>query len=208
MSYSDEEILKARQKLEQIEAMRHSKETIEKENKQSIYDDVVKIYDIPVRFKERDILDGKATIYFPEDFVSRTKEQIEEVFFLGFPPQYVFSNDYLYFMTSFNWTNNRISNAQIPDFAKFAKQALDHVGPKSRIMKEKKLIREEGNLAIIEFLANTIDSINYNVMFFASVDGRLVIGSTTFEQKYTDRLLPIAYEMATSFKLTREGEES
>lgn len=208
MGYSDEEILKARKKMEQIEAQRHSKETVEEEIKQSIYDEMVKIYDIPVAFKEREILDGRATIYLPEDFVSRSQEEIEAVYFLGKPPQYVFSNDYLYFMTSLNWTNNLIPNGQIPDFAKFAKQAIDRVGPKSRIMNEKKLIREEGNLAIIEFLANTIESVNYNVMFLSSVEERLLIGSTTFEQKYTERLLPIASEMAMSLKVIREEEVS
>ncbi|MFR4350187.1 MAG: hypothetical protein ACLT3H_00790 [Roseburia sp.] len=206
--FSDELIIKARQNQEKLEEVRHSDEVIEKEVQQSIYDPVVPIFGIPVVFQEFDLLEGKAGMRMPQDFTARSEEEIASVYFLGSKPQYVFSNGYLNFMVAMNWTCNLIADSNIFDFTKFAKQAIERIGPKARILNEEKLKQGESSLAILEFIAQTIDSVNYNVMFFASLEGRLVIGSITFDQKYVKRLGPLTLEMARSFHiLGREKTE-
>ena len=82
-------IIKARQERERIEQARHSDEVVEKELKQSIYDDVVTIFGIPVIFKEFDIMEDKAVIRMPSDFIARSEDEIASVYFLGSKPQYV-----------------------------------------------------------------------------------------------------------------------
>lgn len=79
---------------------------------------------------------------------------------------------------------------------------------KSRILNVEKLKKEAHNLAVLEFIAQTIDSVNYNVMFFTSLEGRLVIGSITFDQRFVKRLRPLTLEMAKSFQLVERKEES
>jgi len=208
MEYSDELIIKARQEREKLEEARHSDEVVNKEIKQSIDDEVVEIFGIPVQFKDFAVLEDKMSIRMPEDFIARSEEEIMSVYFLGTKPQYVFSNGYLNFMIAFNWTNNLIADADIFDFTKFAKQAIERIGPKARILNDEKLQREDGKLSILQFISQTIDSVNYNVMFFASLEGRLVIGSITFDQKYAKRLLPLTMEMAKSFHKTVRKEET
>jgi len=208
MEYSDELIIKARQEREKLEEARHSDEVVNKEIKQSIDDEVVEIFGIPVQFKDFAVLEDKMSIRMPEDFIARSEEEIMSVYFLGTKPQYVFSNGYLNFMIAFNWTNNLIADAAIFDFTKFAKQAIERIGPKARILNEEKLQQEDGKLSILQFISQTIDSVNYNVMFFASLEGRLVIGSITFDQKYAKRLLPLTMEMAKSFHKTVRKEET
>lgn len=206
--FSDELIIKARQEQEKMEEARHSEEVVEQEILQSIYDEVVYIFAIPVVFKDIELLDGKARMRMPEDFTARTEEEIASVYCLGTKPQYVFSNGYLRFMVALNWTSNLIADGNIFDFTRFAKQAIERIGPKSRILNVEKLKKEAHNLAVLEFIAQTIDSVNYNVMFFTSLEGRLVIGSITFDQRFVKRLRPLTLEMAKSFQLVERKEES
>ena len=206
--FSDELIIKARQEQEKMEEARHSEEVVEQEILQSIYDEVVYIFAIPVVFKDIELLDGKARMRMPEDFTARTEEEIASVYCLGTKPQYVFSNGYLRFMVALNWTSNLIADENIFDFTRFAKQAIERIGPKSRILNVEKLKKEAHNLAVLEFIAQTIDSVNYNVMFFTSLEGRLVIGSITFDQRFVKRLRPLTLEMAKSFQLVERKEES
>lgn len=205
--FSDELIIKARQEQEKLEEARHSEEVVEKEVKQSIYDEVVHIFAIPVVFKDMELLEGKARMRMPEDFTARSEEEIASVYCLGTKPQYVFSNGYLRFMVALNWTSNLIFDENIFDFTRFAKQAIERIGPKSRILNVEKQRQEGHNLAIMEFIAQTIDSVNDNVMFFASLEGRLVIGSITFDQKFAKRLRPLTLEMAKSFQLLEKEEK-
>lgn len=207
--FSDELIIKARRKMEEVQKESHSSKVVQQELQQSIYDDVVTIFEVPVIFKEWDIIEDRATIRMPSDFIARTDEEIASVYALGTKPQYVYSNGYLSFMIAFNWTNNLISNDNIHDFTQFASRAIERTGPQCRILNTEKLNRTDCNLAILQFLAQTLDSVNMNVMFFASVEGRLLIGSITFNQKDANRLRPLAVEMAKSFHLNNtEGEQS
>lgn len=207
--YSGELIIKARRKMEETQRESHSEKVVQQELQQSIYDDVVTIFEVPVVFKNWDIIEDRATIRMPSDFIARTDEEIASVYALGTKPQYVYSNGYLGFMIAFNWTTNLISNDNIHDFTQFASRAIERTGPQCRILNTEKLNRPDCNLAILQFLAQTLDSVNMNVMFFASVEGRLLIGSITFNQKDADRLRPLAVEMAKSFHLnnTEEGQD-
>ena len=202
--FNDSVIMKARQERERIEQARHSDEVVEEELKQSIYDDVVTIFGIPVIFKEFDIIEDKAVIRMPSDFIARSEDEIASVYFLGSKPQYVFSNGYLNFMLAFHWTESRIPEDAVFDFLRFAKQAIERIGPKARILEEERLEKDGQKVAILQMIAQTIDSVNYNIMFFTVLEGRLLIGSLTFEQKYRKRLLPLALEIVKSFSIKKE----
>lgn len=206
--FNDSVIMKARQERERIEQARHSDEVVEEELKQSIYDDVVTIFGIPVIFKEFDIMEDKAVIRMPSDFIARSDDEIASVYFLGSKPQYVFSNGYLNFMLAFHWTESRIPEDAVFDFLRFAKQAIERIGPKARILEEERLEKDGQKVAILQMIAQTIDSVNYNIMFFTVLEGRLLIGSLTFEQKYRKRLLPLALEIVKSFSIKKEKEEA
>lgn len=206
--FNDSVIMKARQERERIEQARHSDEVVEEELKQSIYDDVVTIFGIPVIFKEFDIVEDKAVIRMPSDFIARSEDEIASVYFLGSKPQYVFSNGYLNFMLAFHWTESRIPEDAVFDFLRFAKQAIERIGPKARILEEERLEKDGQKTAILQMIAQTIDSVNYNIMFFTVLEGRLLIGSLTFEQKYRKRLLSLALEIVKSFSIKKEKEEA
>ena len=54
-AYSDELIIKARRKMEEAQKESHSEKVVQQELQQSIYDDVVTIFEVPVVFKAQSL---------------------------------------------------------------------------------------------------------------------------------------------------------
>lgn len=204
MIYTDEAILLARQQMEQNEKKRHSEKVIKAELEQSIYDEEVKIFHIPVSFEEMPLLDGKITMRLPGDFTPRTRAEIEQVYFLGNSPQYVYSNSYLDFALALNWTTHQVSEEILFEAAKSIQFMMERVGPKMKKLGEERLERKEGNLVLFKLLTNAIDGVSYMVMFCASVEGRLLLGTISFDQKLSKRLAPLTDEIVKSLRVIRE----
>ncbi|MGN0161109.1 MAG: hypothetical protein ACI4AQ_06960 [Lachnospiraceae bacterium] len=203
MEFTDEAILQMQKQMEEREKERHSEKVIEEELKHSIYDEI-KIFHIPVRFLEMELLDGRITMRLPKDFTPRTKEEIERVYVLGNQPQHVYSNSYLDFALALNWTSHEVTQENLFEAAKTVEYMIDRIGPKSRFIGKEKLEREEGNLVIYKILANAIDGVNYMNMFCASVENRLLLGNLSFDQKFSKRLAPLTDEIVKSLRVRRE----
>lgn len=204
MVYTDEAILLIREQMKQTEKKSHSDEVIEEELKQSIYDKEVKIFRLPVKFTDMELLEGRITMRLPEDFTPRTQEEIARAFFLKDKPQYVYCNPYLDFALTMNWTGHQVSRDTLFEAARDVESVLDRVGPKTQFLGRHQLKREEGNLAICQLLANALDGVTYMAMFFASVEGRLLMGSLSFDQKLSKRLAPLADEIVKSLRIREE----
>ena len=113
MEFRDEDLLKAQKELDEFERARYSAETIQAELKQSIYDGVIKINELPVHFSEREVLDGTATIWMPSDFRTMTQEEIEQNYLWGNRPQCGFGNSYLPFSIVFNHTEHKVDRKSV-----------------------------------------------------------------------------------------------
>lgn len=204
MDYTDEAILLMRKQMEQNEKERHSGKVIKEELEQSIYDEEVKIFHIPVKFEDMELLDGKITMRLPNDFTPRTKEEIERVYFLGNGPQHVYSNAYLDFALALNWTSHQVPEENLFDAARGIKYVMERVGPKMKILGEEKLERPEGNLIIYKILSNALDGVMYMNMFCAIVEDKLLLGTLSFDQKLSKRLAPLTDEIVKSLHVIKE----
>ena len=204
MIYTDEAILQARKQMERNEKERHSEKVIKAELEQSIYDEEVAIFHIPVRFEDKALLDGKVTMRLPGDFTPRTREEIERVYFMGNSPQYVYSNSYLDFALALNWTSHEVPEDLLFDAAKNVRYMMERVGPKMRFLGEEKLDREEGKMVLFKLLANAIDGVSYMNMFCTCVEGRMLMGTLSFDQKLSKRLAPLTDEIVKSLRVTNE----
>ena len=198
MEHYDEEILKAQKKAASVEKARHSAKTVEEERKQSIYDDHIEIFRIPTKFDDLKVLDGHAMIRMPVDFEPRSEAEIKIMFPSGNPPQELYGNSYSYFIIAFNWTNHEMSVEGIPEL-------MERMGPKARVIKSDIKQRENGNMGVMEVVANAYQGVSYSYIFYAILEGRLLIGTVMFDRKYKDRLLPIAEEIVDSFSPVEEG---
>ena len=120
----DETILKQRQAMEEFEKQRFSKETVEEENRQSIFQGSIEINKIPVTFAERRLFDGRAGIWMPEDFEPLPEEAIAAIYLLGNKPELVFANSYLTFSVGFHYTEHEVPNEYMGDFSKITRMIL------------------------------------------------------------------------------------
>lgn len=205
MIFTDEALLMIREQMEKTEEERHSDKVIEAELEHSIYDEEIRIFHIPVKFADLELLEGRITMRLPGDFTQRTKEEIERIYFMGNSPQYVYNNPYLDFALALNWTSHQIDGESLFEAAKGVEYVMDRVGPKTRFMGKEQLRREEGNLAILKMLVNALDGVMYMVMFCACVEGRLLLGTLSFDQKLSKRLVPIMDEIVKSIHVREEG---
>ncbi len=207
MEHFDEEILKARKRAEDADKSRYCPKTVEHEKKQSIYDDFVEIFKIPTKFEEKVVLHGKVRIYMPTDFEARPEEEIKILFPFGNPPQELYGNSYAPFILAFHWTEHPIAEGNIPDLLAFAKQMMERMGPKTRVIQTDIKKRGEGDIGVMEVLANALQGVSYSDIFYTILEGRLMIGTIMFDRKYKDRLLPIAEEIVESFRVVKEDTQ-
>ncbi len=206
MEHMDEQFLKAKRQMEEKEAKRHSDEVIEEELKQSIYDETMNIYGVPVQFVKHELLEGQVSLMMPKDFEALPEEAIAEVYFVGNKPQYMYANDYLYFSVGFNYTTSSIPNEAIGEFGKVAKDIIEKVGPKVKAFKTDKFQVGDFQIATLEFVSQALDQSVYNQMFYASLKGKLLIGFVNFPNKYSKRLKKVADEIIHSVVI-KEVEE-
>lgn len=206
MESVDKKILKQKQMMEEFEKQRFSKEIIEKENQSSIFDGKIDIHKIPVAFAERTLLDDKIAIWMPEDFEEFTQEEIDAVYLLGNKPDVVYGNSYLNFSVGFHYTSNEVPNEYMGDFLKIARMVLEKSGPKVTIYSEK--VRKKGNHTVssMELVSHTITDAIYNVMFYSSLNGKVLIGFINFNYNYLNRYKAIAIEMLESFRFTTDSK--
>ncbi len=204
----DEEIIKQREEMEAFERQRFSKETEEAEKHQSVFDGEILIHKVPVTFAERPLFSDKVSIWMPEDFEAYTPEMIAAVYLLGNKPDMVFGNSYLNFSVGFRYTEHKVPDAFMGDFPKIVRLVLEQSGPKVRILSEKVRKTEKHTISSLELISHTIEDTVYNVMFFCSLDERVLMGFINFSFRFLDRYKPIAEEMLQSFRFLDEEETS
>lgn len=205
MVFTDEALLMIREQMEKTEEERHSDKVIDEELEHSIYEEEIKIFHIPVKFADLELLEGRISMRLPGDFTQRTKEEVARIYFLGNGPQYVYSNPYLDFALAMNWTSHQIDEESLFEAAKGVEYMMDRVGPKTRFMGKEQLRRKEGNLAILKMLVNALDGVMYMIMFCACVEGRLLLGTLSFDQKLSKRLVPVMEEIVKSIQVRGVG---
>lgn len=205
MSYKDEELVTMKKKLVEYNEERYSEENIDKEiAEQSIFNNNITIYDIPVNFGEYLLLNEKISILMPTDFNLLDKDIVEKLYPLGNPPQEVYSNSYIDLNIGFSLTGHIITNDAITDFSQVVKSMLEKTGPNVKFYGDNFIKSDENNIAILEFVSHTIDNIIYNLMFFCSIENKVLIGFINFKIENIKRIKPLAREIITSIKILKE----
>ncbi|MDE5823600.1 MAG: hypothetical protein K2H91_02800 [Lachnospiraceae bacterium] len=207
MGQMDEELLRRREQIEEFERERFSEETIEKEKEQSIFDGNIMVNMVPVTFAERTFLDGRASIWMPEDFTELSPREIAMSYPLGNKPDKVYSNSCLDLATGYMYTQHEVPDEYMGDFPKVVKIALERMGPKVRILSEDMRRTQKHTISSIEMISHTITEAVYNVMYFASLDGRVLMGFINFNYENVERYRSIAQEMLASFRILDAGEQ-
>lgn len=207
MAQMDEELLRRREMREEFERERFSKETVEKEKTQSIFDGTILINMVPVTFTERTFLEDKVAIWMPEDFTELSPREIAMSYPLGNKPDKVYADSCLDLATGYTYTQHEVPEEYIGDFPKVVRIALERMGPKVRILSEDMRRTERHTISSIEMISHTITEAVYNLMYFASLEGRVLMGFINFNYQNMEHYQSIAQEMLASFRFTDEKEQ-
>lgn len=156
-----------------------------------------------VVFEERTVFQNDAVIRMPKEFAERTPEDGKPLFWAGTRPQHLFSSSHLHFTLALSWTFNRVSNDNIVNITKVVRPLVRKASPESVVLREEIFPRPEGNVSVLYIASPAAGAARGNVLFFASAENRLLMGSIAFSMQDADRLEPIALEMARSFRWTR-----
>lgn len=200
MSNLDETLIDIENDMKTAEEESHTDDAVQKEvDTQSIYDTHITVYGMPIQFAERSVLQERAKIYMPKDFEELSAEEIELLYPLGNRPQIVFGNSYFDFTIGFNHTDHKMPDTMMVEFAKVVKTLLEKAGPKVRIFKEDAFEVNETQFSSLEFTSHTLTDVVYNMMFFTSLEEKVLIGFINFNSKNLKRHKAIAMEVIKSF---------
>lgn len=214
MSYIDEEIIKGRKELERQRQEALEKETEEAMQQESIQDEEITLFGQQIRYVRVDIPELQISVLMPEKFFQLSEEVKQFIYPAGNRPSHVYSGENIFYQLSFTKTVNQVPNEGIPKFLPMARKLMEKMGPKTKMInadtiKHSFVLGEEEktyNIGIIEFLSAAVDMNIYNVMFFFSINNRLMIGNVVTPNKYRKRIAKIAKETIDSL-IIYEGEE-
>lgn len=199
MEFKDEEILKTKKLLEEAE-----KESKENEPEGSIYDEEVSIIGEKVSFERRVISELKVSIYMPKTFFLFTDDIKKLIYPAGNAPSHVFGGENINFQMLLSQTVHAVPDSGIKEFINVSSRTLEAVGPKVTIVEKKVIEKTDFHIGILSFVSRAVDMMVYNMQYYVSINGRLLMGSVTFPSKYKKRMIPLAYEIIESLEIIKE----
>ncbi len=208
MSYQDEERIKAKKQLEEMEEQARKEAESKEEAKQSIYDEYVCFEEKQFTFERRLVGELPVSIYMPKDFRLMTPEEKDIVFARTKPPKYAYFGDGIPFSMAVNVTESPLKNEQVKTFLNYSSKIIENMVPKAKVLRTYMAGEEEFLVGNAEFLSMGFDGMIYNLMLFASVEEKLLVIDISFENKEKKKLLPLMKEIAGSLKAEVIEDES
>lgn len=207
MGYMDEKIIQVETNIKENDKKRHSEDFVQTEiDTQSIFENNITVYGVPIKFSKRIILNERCSIFMPTDFEELDSDDIAIVYPLGNPPQSVFGNSHFDFTIGFNHTEHSLPSEAMKEFAKVVKVLLEKAGPKVHFFGENFIQKDNLTMSTLEFTSHTLTDVVYNMMFFSVLDAKVLIGFINFNSKNMKRCKPIAKEVINSFAIFERGQ--
>lgn len=212
MAYKDEEILKAKREIEQAEKKIEANKNQEAETQESIYDEKVHIIGVETHFERRQIPELKVSIYMPENFFQLADDIKKLIYPAGNAPSHVFAGEDINFQMALSQTVHKVPDSGMKEFVDTSAQILQAIGPKvtivEKIVEEK--IDDNGDsfhIGMLAFVSKAVDMMVYNIQYFVSINGQLLLGTINFPSKFKKRMIPMAKEIIRSIEIIKTEEE-
>lgn len=203
MKFKDEEILKARRAIEKEAERKHSEDNINKELEESIFDGVIHIYEEEVQFERRRNEEYGISMMMPAASFEVDEELKKLLYPMDKRPKYVYGNESVNITVSFNYTEHKISEEQLDMFLSYSEKLLRSAGPKVMHVKKQMCQRDGYKMAVMEFASAAVDTKVYNIVFYVSIKGKLLMGTIYFPLELKKRQIKIAKEMLDSFAIEK-----
>ena len=212
MEYKDEEILKKKKEIEQAEKKSEANKNQESEAQESIYDEKVHIIGVETHFERRQMPELKVSIYMPENFFQLADDIKKLIYPAGNAPSHVFAGEDINFQMALSQTVHKVPDSGMKEFVDTSAQILQAIGPKvtivEKIVEEK--VDDNGDsfhIGMLAFVSKAVDMMVYNIQYFVSIDGQLLLGTINFPSKFKKRMIPMAKEIIRSIEIIKTEEE-
>lgn len=207
MEHMDQELLKQKKLLKQEEEKRSSQENMEQEAEESIYDETVHIIGVPVKFERRQIPELGVSIYMPETFFLFADDIKKLIYPAGNAPSHLFGGEDINFQLALGQTVHKVPDEGMKEFVKISAQMLEAMGPKVTIIEKKVEEKDDFHIGMLSFVSKAVDMAVYNIQFYISLQGQLLLGTINFPSKYKKRMIPLAKEIIQSIEIEKEEKD-
>lgn len=193
MSLVDETVL-ANQRIEQAQKKEIESKQVENTSVEEQCD---------VAFEKREVL-GLLELEVPTDSQTLEEDVIRSLYPMGNPPQYVLASELADLSIGFHYTTNELSNSDMVPWAGFAKQLMERIGPNAETFGVKSFERGAYKIAHFEAITSGLDGGVYNLNFYASIQGKLLIGFVNFPSEDIKKKKQLAHKILHSIHILEE----
>ncbi|WP_235318447.1 MULTISPECIES: hypothetical protein [Lysinibacillus] len=172
-----------------------------------IYQHVITIDDEEVQVIEQSLLDGKMKIRMPKLFSIMSAELASLKYPSERRPNLIFTDTSSSINLAFNLTPHRLNEEGVAGFQENMMDILEQAQPSADWLDTEVLTIDAKTVAFLEVITPAIDGEIFNLMFFASVEGRALIGTFNCMEDDLDTWRPIARAMMESLQFTSSEEK-
>jgi hypothetical protein len=122
-------------------------------------------------------------------------------------PDEIYTNDDTTINISFSLKNDKASNEVIPRVKDVIQKAVMRMHSGSRVIESDTMEVSGINISYFDFPSAAIDMDMYNMMFFLSVDNRIVVGSFNCPWVNMDIWKPVITQMLESVEGEEDGQK-
>jgi len=194
-TYGDEDFIFLANELEN---QRNKQEEPEYEN--HINDGYIIIAHTKFPFKEEVISDDEFSMILPEMFSVMSHEMAQIKYPSQSRPDFILTNPETTINLTFFHKDDEVTNADIEEVKNAIQEIMMRLHPTSKVIDSTVIEVQERNIAYFDFVSSAIDTNVYNLMFFFSLSGTLLMGSFNCLHQDMDDWKEIFIQMLQSVK--------
>ncbi|WP_230584454.1 hypothetical protein [Lysinibacillus sphaericus] len=167
-----------------------------------IYQNIITIDDEEVQVMEQPLLDGKMIIRMPKLFSIMSAELASLKYPSERRPNLIYTDTSSSINLAFNLTPHRLNEDGVAAFQENMMDILEQAQPSADWLDTDVQKIDGKTVGFLEVITPAIDGEIFNLMFFASVEGRALIGTFNCMEDDFDTWRPIARAMMESLQFT------
>lgn len=153
-------------------------------------------------FREREIQKNVLWMWMPEEFSLLSEDMAR----LKYPnenrPELIYSNTETTVNISFSHQKEKMSAGRETEIRDYMEQVIHNLHPTAETIEKAAIRRTDGqDTAWFDFVTPAIDAYIYNMMFFTSVKGRLLLGSCNCLEQDQEEWKDLFFQMAVTMRV-------
>jgi len=167
----------------------------------NISDGYIIIDEVKVAFERRTVLAGRLSVLMPESFVIMPLELAEKKYPAIQRPEEIYTNNETTVNFCVSLKNDKAANEDMPHVKDVIQPAVMRMHSGSKVISSEVIEVSGIKIAYFDFCSAAIDADIYNMMFFLSVDNRIVVGSFNCPWQNMDVWKPVIEQMLETVEI-------